>query len=133
MPAPRATAVERTHAVMPFIVCAIAWAIPGGGHLWLGRWAKGLVFMVALPVMFGLGLALEGRLFPIEVSQPLVALAALADLGIGIMYFFAKAAGFGIGQVTAASYEYANAFLIIAGLLNSLVILDAYDIVLGRK
>ena len=35
--------------------------------------------------------------------------------------------------MTAPSYEYGNAFLIVAGLLNALVALDAYDIALGRK
>ena len=39
----------------------------------------------------------------------------------------------GGGIVTAASYEYGNCFMIVAGLLNSLVILDAFDIAMGRK
>jgi len=33
----------------------------------------------------------------------------------------------------AASYEYGNAFLIVAGLLNMLIVIDAWDIALGRK
>ncbi|MBI1873036.1 MAG: hypothetical protein HYS05_03995 [Acidobacteria bacterium] len=133
MPSPRASAVERAHSSTPLLVCAVAWVIPGGGHLWQGRWSKGLIFLVALPVMFGIGLALEGRLFPFELSQPLVALAACADIGIGLMYFVSKAAGLGAGQVTAITYEYGNAFLVVSGLLNLLVVIDAYDIALGRK
>ena len=39
----------------------------------------------------------------------------------------------GSGTVTAVTYEYGNCFLIVSGLLNFLVILDAYDIALGRK
>ncbi len=39
----------------------------------------------------------------------------------------------GAGLVTAVSYEYGNTFLMTAGLLNFLVILDAYDIAAGRK
>ena len=35
--------------------------------------------------------------------------------------------------MTAASYEYGNTFVIVAGLLNMLVALDAYDVALGRK
>jgi hypothetical protein len=35
--------------------------------------------------------------------------------------------------VTAAAFEYGNAFLIVSGLLNMLVALDAYDVRLGRK
>jgi hypothetical protein len=33
----------------------------------------------------------------------------------------------------ASTYEYGNTFLIVAGLLNFLVMLDAYDIAVGRK
>jgi hypothetical protein len=102
------------------------------GHLWLGR-RKGLIFLIALPVMFALGLALKGRIFPIEPSQPLVALAALANIGIGAPYFVARAMGYGSGVVTAVTYEYGNTFLIVSGLLNTLVVIDAFDISMGRK
>jgi hypothetical protein len=130
----RADAAERVQPTSTtYLICAAAWAIPGAGHLWLGRQQKGLVFLIALPLMFAFGLWLEGRLFPFELAQPLVALAAFADIGIGIPYFIAKAMGAGDGRVVAASYEYGNAFLIVAGLLNMLVVLDAFDIAQGRK
>jgi hypothetical protein len=115
------------------LLCLAAWAIPGAGHLWLGRRGKGLVFLIALPVMFALGLAIQGRLFPFDMTEPLVGLAAVADLGMGVPYFIASALGFGAGQVRAVTYEYGNAFLIVAGLLNLLVVIDAYDVALGRK
>jgi len=129
----REAAAERAQSVNPVIVCLAAWLIPGAGHLWFGRRFKGLVFLVALPVMFSVGLLLQGRIFPFEPSQPLVALASLADLGIGITYFVARALGQGTGNVVAITYEYGNAFLIVAGLLNLLVVIDAWDIALGRK
>ena len=72
--------------------------VPGLGHLWLGR-RKGLIFLVVLPAMFALGLFLEGRIFPVEFSQPLVALAALANMGIGLPYILARAMGYGAGNV----------------------------------
>jgi len=115
-----------------YLVCAMAWAVPGSAHLWLGR-RKGIVFMIVLPLMFLFGLVLQGRIFPIDFSQPLVALAALADIGVGIPYFVAKALGYGAGTVLAVTYEYGNTFLIVAGLLNALVVIDAYDISMGRK
>lgn len=83
--------------------------------------------------MFAIGIALEGRLFPFEPSQPLVALAAIADVGIGIPYFIARSLGLGGGRVVAVTYEYGNAFLIVAGLMNLLVVIDAFDIASGRK
>jgi hypothetical protein len=110
-----------------------AWAVPGAGHFWLGRLQKGLVFLLALSAMFAIGLLLRGRLFPFELSEPLVALAALANAGLGLPWLVARSLGLGGGQVTAITYEYGNTFLIVAGLLNFLVILDALDVATGRK
>lgn len=106
--------------------------MPGLGHLWLGR-RKGLIFFLVLLAMFAFGLFLEGRMFPVELSQPLVALAALANMGIGLPYVLARALGYGGGNVIAVTYEYGNTFLIVAGLLNALVVIDAFDISMGRK
>ncbi len=129
----RAEAATRVDSGGLVLLGLAAWLIPGVGHYWLGRRMKGLIFFVALTAMFGLGLALEGRLFPFEPSQPLVFLAAVADVAAGLPYFLAWMFHVGDGQVVAVTYEYANAFLIVAGLLNMLVVLDAYDIALGRK
>jgi hypothetical protein len=115
------------------MVCVLAWLVPGAGHLLQGRRQKGLTFLIALPLMFTIGLWLQGRLFPLELSDPLVFLGAIANRGIGAPYIIAKLMDAGSGTVTAASYEYGNTFLMTAGLLNFLVILDAFDIALGRK
>ena len=114
-------------------VCVLAWLIPGAGHFLQGRRDKGLVFLIALPLMFGIGLWLQGRIFPLEWSDPLVFLGAIAARGLGLPYLLAYFADAGAGTVTAASYEYGNTFLMTAGLLNFLVILDAFDIGKGRK
>ena len=115
------------------LLCLASWAVPGLGHLWLGRRSKGLIFLIALPLMFAIGLAFKGRIFPFDFSDPLVALEAMANLGIGLAYFVASPLGLGHGDVRAASYEYGNTFLIVAGLLNLLIVIDAYDVALGRK
>ncbi|MGE0446289.1 MAG: DUF6677 family protein [Vicinamibacterales bacterium] len=119
--------------MLPYLICAAAWLVPGAGHLWLGRVQKGLVFLVTLPVMYGIGLLLDGQIFPFLWSQPLVALAAVANVGIGAAYGVAKLAGVDAGNPIAITYEYGNSFLIVAGLLNMLVVLDAFDITQGRK
>ena len=129
----RATVAPPTPSPSLVLVCLASWAIPGAGHLWLGRRSKGLMLLVALPLMFAIGLAIHGQLFPFVVSEPLVGLAALADRGIGLTYFLAGAVGYGAGDVRAVSYEYGNTFLIVAGLLNLLVVIDAYDVAVGRK
>ena len=129
----RASTADRAQTIPPFAASALAWAVPGAGHLLLGRRQKGLVFLVALTAMFLIGLSLSGRLFPFAATEPLVLLAALATRGIGLPALAAGWLGAGQGVVTAASYEYGNAFLIVSGLLNMLVALDAYDIAMGRK
>ena len=60
-------------------------------------------------------------------------LAAVANLGAGAPWILARMVEAGAGTVTAVTYEYGNCFLIVAGLLNFLVILDAFDIGMGRK
>ena len=133
LPTVRASAATESPSGWLVLLCLAAWAVPGAGHLWLGRRSKGLIFLAALPLMFAIGLAIQGRLFPFAMSDPLVGLAALADLGIGVPYLVATAIGLGGGKVLAVTYEYGNAYLIVAGLLNLLVVIDAYDIALGRK
>ncbi len=127
-----ATATVRAQSPNHVLICAAGLLVPGLAHLWLGR-RKGLIFVAVLPAMFALGLVLEGRIFPVDFSQPLVALAALANMGIGLPYIAARMMGYGAGNVIAVTYEYGNTFLIVAGLLNTLVVIDAFDISMGRK
>lgn len=125
----RASAEPSTIALL----CALAWAIPGAAHFWLGRRQKAIVFFVALTAMFVIGLLLHGQIFPLDLSDPLGALAALADIGLGGPWLIARVMGLGGGIVTATTWEYGNTFIIVAGLLNTLVVIDAFDIAMGRK
>jgi uncharacterized protein DUF6677 len=86
-----------------------------------------------LTTMYILGLGLDGRLFPFQTSEPLVFLSALAEWALGLPRLAALIGGFGHGEVVAVGYEYGNTFLIVSGLLNALVVLDTYDLAVGRK
>jgi hypothetical protein len=127
------TAGHAATSIHPLAICGLAWLVPGGGHFVLGRRQKGLVLLGTLTFMFAAGLWLEGRIFPFLWSDPIVALEAVANLGVGIPYFIARGLGAGAGRVVAVTYEYGNTFLIVAGLLNMLAVLDAFDIAKGRK
>jgi hypothetical protein len=135
--ASKSTTAERVRASAEpgtcVLVCLLAWAVPGAAHFWLGWRQKAVVFFVALMAMFVIGLALNGRIFPFELGEPLVALAAIADFGLGLPWIAAHFLGLGGGIVTAVTHESGNTFLIVAGLLNFLIILDAFDLVTGRK
>ena len=54
-------------------------------------------------------------------------------MGSGVFYLAARMLGLGAGNPEATTYEYGYAFLIVAGLLNMLVVLDVWDIATGAK
>jgi hypothetical protein len=114
-------------------VCVAAWLIPGLGHFMLNKKWRGLLFLLVVITMFGLGLYWKGELFPLDRTKPLTLLAGLAEMGVGLPYFAARLLGLGTGIVEAVTYEYGYTFCIVAGLLNFLIILDGYDIAVGRK
>ncbi len=74
-------------------------------------------------------------LFPLApLSQSvLTTAAALAERCLGAPWLIAAALGAGRGDVVSATYEYGWVLMVVAGLLNCLVILDAFDIAMGRK
>ncbi len=122
----------RTGAVVP--ACLLAWLVPGAGHLYLGRTARGLVFMGAIGALFGLGVVMDARLqLYFGMDDILASLFSLAQMAMGVPYFLAKVLGYELGNVRSLTYEYGNTFTAVGGLLNILVILDAHDIAMGRK
>ncbi|HVQ28309.1 MAG TPA: DUF6677 family protein [Vicinamibacteria bacterium] len=114
--------------------CLFAWFLPGAGHLYLGRRAKGFVFMGCLSALFVLGVLMESRLeLHLGFDDPLALIVSVAQMALGLPYLVARALGFSEGAVKAVTYEYGTTFTAVAGLLNILVILDAHDIATGRK
>lgn len=116
-----------------FGVCVAAWLVPGLGHALYGKPRKAVVLLVVLTLMFACGLAFSGRIFPFGGPEPLVWLASAAEWGVGLPRVFAAFASWGPGVVTAVTYEYGNTFLIVAGMLNLLAVIDVYDLGTGRK
>ena len=129
----RATTVEGTQSGGLVLLCLASWVVPGTGHLWLGRRQKGLIFLIALSLMFAIGLALQGRLFPFQLSDTVVCLEAFAELGMGVPSSSRPRWASAPATFVPSRTEYGNAFLIVAGLLNLLVVIDAFDVARGRK
>jgi hypothetical protein len=114
--------------------CLLAWLVPGAGHLYLGRRGKGLVFLFCLAALFVLGVAMQSRLqLHLGFDDPLAFVVSLAQMALGGPYLVARFLGFGEGLVTAVTYEYGVTFTAVAGLLNVLVMFDAYDTATGRR
>lgn len=112
--------------------CVLAWLVPGAGHLYLRKWTRGLVFFLIVALLFLLGLFMDGRLFSLEPGF-FGLLRFFANAATGMFYILGKLLGFGAGDIRSFGYEYGNTFLYTSGLINMLVILDAFDISKGRK
>jgi hypothetical protein len=110
-----------------------AWLVPGLGHIYLKRRLRGLAFFVLVMVSVFIGCRLEGNLYKAVPGQPLSALATLGSMGMGFPYFLLRYGTHYQGNIMGAGYEYGTAFLLTAGLMNLLLILDAWDIVRGKK
>jgi hypothetical protein len=86
--------------------------------------------------MFLLGLQMQGAISSFPESGGLVSfqtLKAFANVGVGLPYILARQSGYSDGVPTSPTADYGWLFLIVAGLLNYLIVLDAFDIARGRK
>src|SRR5258708_5450709 len=128
--------------VHAWLIGAAGWIVPGAGHMFQGRWGRAIILGGAVWLCFIAGLSMGGHLFSVGGSETgLAALLqvppAIANIGSGILYLVCWLMGVGFADdpvhAARATYEYCNTFLLIAGLLNYLVILDAFDISAGRK
>ena len=118
----------------PLVAAALAWVFPGLGHLYLGKRRLALAYAAIVVTTFLLGLSFEGRLYTVEQGQPLTILATFAVHGAGLLPIAARALldnpG---GSILSVTFEYGCSYLLTAGLMNLLLMLDAWDIAVGRK
>ena len=118
-----------------------AWFIPGSGHVMLGKWGRAALMGGVIWFCFIIGLAMGGHMFDLTASEGSSVLLQvppmIANLGSGALYIVTWLLGIGFAddpaQAARATYEYGNTFLLIAGLLNYLTMLDAFDIAAGRR
>jgi hypothetical protein len=137
------------------VSCLLAWIVPGGGHFYLGKRSRALVFFLVVLSTFLLGVLNEGRSYLIDRDQPLTYLATLTNIATGPVELVSRhltyhrlvwALPADPGSQEAARLleamrervrivtdEYGTTFLLTAGLMNILLMLDAFDIAIGRK
>lgn len=125
-----------------WLIGTAAWLVPGLGHLLQRKWARALLLGGAVWFCFFLGFRMGGYLFKYDGSEPgitglLQIPPMIGNLGTGILYLFCWFFGIGFthepAQAALPTFEYGWTFLIVAGLLNYLSMLDAFDIAAGRK
>ncbi len=113
------------------------WLVPGGGHFYLKRWNHGGLLLFSVASMFILGLMMRGRMFEPQGGDLFTTIVTwggyIGDLASGMLYFFATWLGYEQGYLAAPSADYGTKFLVCAGLLNILAMVDAYEIAVGDK
>ena len=116
-----------------YLAALLAFLVPGAGHFFLGRRSRAALFFGVIAVSVVIGCLLEGALFEPVGGRPLVTLRAFASMGSGVVYFLLQY-GLGYeGNIEAKGFDYGGAFLLTAGLMNILLVLDAWDIARGEK
>ena len=130
---PTAISAAAPHVGRVVGACVAAALVPGLGHALLKKWDRAIVFFSSIVLLFVLGLLLQARLFGPDFSDLFSILKFLADAGSGLLFWLPLFGGIGIGDPSAYAYDFGNVFIYAAGLLNMLLVIDAFDIAMGRK
>ena len=120
-------------STMAVVAPAVAWLIPGAGHLLQKRWIRGFLLMASVAIMFVLGLLMQGRIYRPNGGDILDILGFVGDIGAGGFYIVSRAMDLGHGVVAHATADYGTKYIIVAGLLNFISVADAYHIARGKK
>jgi hypothetical protein len=132
--APEAQAKEEESAPSPAnpLLLVLAWLLPGAGHFALGRRARGILFFLLVIACIAIGWQLDGKMTWEWGGSPLKTLITLGTLGSGSPVLLLRYFDYS-GLPQAPGYEYGGAFLVTAGLMNLLLVLDTWDIARGQK
>jgi hypothetical protein len=118
-------------------VVALAWLIPGGGHFLLKKPARGGLLAASVTAMFLLGLMMRGAMFQPQIGDVLTTViyvgGFIGNLMSGILYLLTYWLGYSQPDMAGHVHDYGTKFLVAAGLLNLLAMVDAFEIATGKK
>jgi hypothetical protein len=116
---------------------ALGWLIPGGGHFLLKRTGRGMMLLLSVTGMFLCGLMMRGAMFQPQSGDLLTTLintgGFIGDICSGILYLMSVWLGYNQPDVAGHVHDYGTKFLVTAGLLNLLAVVDAFEIAARRK
>ncbi|HTR66103.1 MAG TPA: DUF6677 family protein [Terriglobales bacterium] len=118
---------------MTVIAPAVAWLVPGAGHLIQKCWIRGLLLATCIFSMFVLGLMMQGHIYKPNGGDILDILGFVGDLGSGGLYILSRIQDWGGEAIGRATADYGTKYIIVAGLLNFISVADAYHIAIGKK
>ena len=127
------TVASTAPSAMAILAPAIAWLIPGAGHLIQKRWLRGLMLLICVAAMFAFGLAMDGKIYKSNTGDMLDILGFVSDLGAGGLYILGRMLDWGGTAIYIAAADYGIKFIAVAGLLNIISMVDAYHIAIGKK
>ena len=119
-----------------WLMALIGWLVPGLGHVGQGRTVRGALGGATILTLFLSGVALGGHIYGLrDTSEGLLSsLFGFCDLGSGLLCLGSKTLGLAVTEHPQLyTSEYGNVLLMVAGLLNFILSLDAFDISAGRK
>lgn len=115
----------------------LAWLVPGAGHFLLKRPGRGALLFASVAMMFLLGLMMRGAMFQPQTGDVLTTIiycgGFLGDLASGLFYLLTVWLGYNQPDMPGHVHDYGTKFLVAAGLLNILAMVDAYEIATGEK
>src|SRR5712671_6523047 len=115
----------------------LAWLIPGGGHFLLKRPGRGAVLGISVALMFLLGLMMRGALFQPQSGDLLTTViyygGFLSNLASGMLYLLTVMLGYSQADIAGHVHDYGTKFMVAAGLLNVLGMVDAFEIATKKK
>lgn len=130
-------APEKPAARSWYGIVGLAWLIPGGGHFLLKRPGRGALISGSVVLMFLLGLMMRGYMFQPQKGDLLTTIiyygGFIGDLASGLLYLLTTWLGYAQPDVAGHVHDYGTKFLVAAGLLNILGMVDAYEIAMGKK
>jgi hypothetical protein len=116
---------------------ALGWLIPGGGHFLLKKRLRGALLAMSVASMFLLGLLMRGAFFEPQGGDLMTVLiyygGFIGNLASGLLYFLATWMGYSQPDVAGHVHDYGTKFLVSAGFLNVLAMVDAYELATGKK
>src|ERR1700691_5340750 len=129
---------EESRPVSTWILPVLAaWVVPGGGHFLQKKTGRGALILVSVGLMFLFGLFMRGMMFTPEKSDILTTLINYGGffcvLASGGFYFAASMFGYAAPDMAGAVHDYGTKFLVTAGLLNILALVDSYEIAAGKQ
>lgn len=118
-------------------VVLLAWIVPGGGHFMLKKTGRGMLLGASILVTFLFGIMMRGAMFEPMRGDLLTTIiytgGYVGDMMSGILYFVTVWLGYDQPEVAGHVHDYGTKFLVGAGLMNVLAMVDAFEIVSGRK